>query len=485
MRRRLTTRPVVVVGAGASGLLTTRALLRAGHPSVVLVERDATWSAGPAYATRDAQHLLNVPAGNLSVDGDEPLDFVDWASRRMPGVTPCAFLPRAQFGAYLRESLATTARNARHSRLVRITAAATSVDPAPSTTFDAPGPRVHLDAGRSIDAAHVVLALGNPRPRPLAGDAEHVIEDPWSPGAFDRVAPDDVVVMVGSGLTAIDVALTLVAHRQSRVLRMVSRRGLLPRAHHPQPTRPPREIGRELPSPLTARSATAWLRAAIVEADGDWQAVFDAVRPRTNEIWSLLPERERIRLTRLAGRYWEVHRHRAAPEVATQATRLIASGRLHVGTGAVECVERVSRGASRVVVRDARGARSTIDAHWVVNCTGPDFDVRRSGGAILRGLLDRGRARSGPLGLGLDVAPDGALVDRAGRAAATVSVVGPLRRGSEWETTAIPEIRAQAEQVAARIAASGVPAPPRRMLTGPGAHRALVRRWGAVAEIDR
>ncbi|MDQ1461421.1 MAG: hypothetical protein QOI08_2905 [Actinomycetota bacterium] len=481
--------PIVVIGAGASGLLTARALLRAGDPSVVLIERDASWSTGPAYATRDAQHLLNVPAGKLGVDHDRPFDFVDWASRRMPDVTPCAFLPRSHYGTYLRDLLDTTARTAhlsRRSHLARVTGTATRVDPGSSRTFDRPAARVHLGDGRSIDAAHVVLALGNPRPRPLAGDTEHVIDDPWSPCAVDAVAPEDAVVIVGTGLTAIDVALTLAARGHRGPLQMVSRRGLLPRPHDLRATS---AVAVEVPpraDALTARSAMRWLRGAIADAGGDWRAVFDAVRPHTNEMWSRLSEPERARLLRLAGRYWEVHRHRIAPEVAERAGELVATGRLRLRTGGVERIERRSRSASRVVVRAPHGDRPVIDAHWVVNCTGPDFDLRRSGGALVRGLLGEGLARPGFLGLGFDVAPDGSLVDASGGAVASMSVVGPMRRGSEWETTAIPELRAQAEQVTARIT-SARPAPTLHRGTHRRGARMSLRRapfGGIAARID-
>jgi uncharacterized NAD(P)/FAD-binding protein YdhS len=489
VRGRATFEPIVVIGAGASGLLTARSMLRAGDASVVLIERDSSWSSGPAYATRDAQHLLNVPAGKLSVDCDRPFDFVDWASRRMPRVTPCAFLPRSSFGAYLRDSLDATARTTEHSRrshLERITATATRVDLGSSHTSDGPAARVRLGDGRSIDAAHVVLALGNPRSRPLAGYTEHVIDDPWSPCAVDLVAPDDTVVIVGSGLTAVDVALTFAARGHRGPLQMVSRRGLLPRPHD-LGVPPAAPVGLpQHPDALTARCAMRWLRDAIAHSGGDWRAVLDAVRPHTNEMWNRISEPERARLLRHAGRYWEVHRHRIAPEVAARAAGLIAAGRLQLRTGGVERIERRSRSASRVVVREAHGERSAIDAHWVVNCTGPDFDLRRSGCALVRSLLDAGMARPGSLGLGLDVSPDGSLVDASGFAASSMSVVGPLRRGSEWETTAIPELRVQAEQVATRITSTRPTPTTDRSPHRRGARTALRRATvgGITAGID-
>jgi uncharacterized NAD(P)/FAD-binding protein YdhS len=69
-------------------------------------------------------------------------------------------------------------------------------------------------------------------------------------------------------------------------------------------------------------------------------------------------------------------------------------------------------------------------------------------------LLDAGLAAPGPLGLGLATDPDG-------RCSEGVYALGALRRGELWETTAVPEIRVQADAIAATIAtgaASSAPA---------------------------
>ena len=73
--------------------------------------------------------------------------------------------------------------------------------------------------------------------------------------------------------------------------------------------------------------------------------------------------------------------------------------------------------------------------------------------AVVRDLLDAGLARVGPHRLGLDVDPAGRLVAADGAVHRWLWVIGPLRRGGLWETTAVPEIRAQARQLAADLGA--------------------------------
>jgi uncharacterized NAD(P)/FAD-binding protein YdhS len=441
--------PAVVVGAGASGLLCARALLRYGHPAVVLVERNESWGAGPAYSTSDPEHLLNVPASKLSADSVRPNDFAEWAAHRIGGAGSESFLPRALYGEYLKDSLHRVDRCTSRPKLVRITAEVVDVELRGRP--EAQPVRVKLGDGTSIAAEQVVLALGNPPPRPLPGNSPAILDDPWS--VHRRSAdPDDSIVLVGTGLTAVDVALSLAARRHRGPIRMVSRRGLLPRRHVAGPAVP---LGsddvRSLRSARTARSLLVAMRAAIAEAGGDWRAVFDAIRNDTNEIWRGLPDAERARLLRHAARYWEIHRHRMPPDAAARVAELVASGRIELRAGAVTGIDGTAVGAGRVRVRHACGAESILTADRVVNCSGPNFDLRRAGSRLLCGLFTSGAARPGPLGFGLDVTADGSLIDCRGRVSSSVSVVGPLRRGVEWETTAIPDIRRQVEALAPRL----------------------------------
>ena len=305
------------------------------------------------------------------------------------------------------------------------------------------GAELELASGRTLHVDHVVLALGNPPPRRLGDGAAGVIEDPWAPFALDAIGPHDPLVLVGSGLTAIDIALQLFARGRSAPIEMISRHGLLPRVHasHTPVSAEPHVV-----SAPTARGLLRNFRTAVAEAGGDWQAVMKSIRPRTNELWAALPEPERARLLRHVSRHWDVHRHRMAPQIAAQVEHLIATGRLRVSCGVVtEARDLLDPGEVPHAAR--RGNRARRDG-WVVNCTGPNYDLRGSSDELIRHLLGSGAARPGHCGLGLDATADGRLVGRDGLPSAHLSTIGPLRRGPMWETTAIPEIRSQAEALA-------------------------------------
>jgi uncharacterized NAD(P)/FAD-binding protein YdhS len=118
-----------------------------------------------------------------------------------------------------------------------------------------------------------------------------------------------------------------------------------------------------------------------------------------------------------------------------------ASGRLTIATGDA---------ASAIVAADA--------ATWIVNATGPDADLTRSRDPLLRALFAAGTVRPGPLAIGLATRGPGHLLDGRGNAVPGLWTLGCTRRGDLWETTAIPEIRDQAQQVAEHIDRALAPA---------------------------
>jgi uncharacterized NAD(P)/FAD-binding protein YdhS len=286
-----------------------------------------------------------------------------------------------------------------------------------------------------------VLAVGHAPPADptwataLRGHPRYVA-DPWGrPPALDRVPTDGPVLLVGTGLTAVDVALSLGASGAELVA--VSRRGLLPQAHTvpaatPAPPLDPRDCDGIAPLIRYVRAAAA--------AGPDWRSVVDALRPAADDIWRRLSPSCRDRFLRHAARYWEVHRHRMAPPIAAEVARLTGTGRFRAGAGRV-----AFRSASATAVTlTVDGVQRRFAA--VVNCTGPGSPLRQP---LVAGLVAAGAARSDPHGLGLDTDDDGRLLDAAGRAWPGVYVLGPARRGRVWETTAVPEIRGQAERLAA------------------------------------
>jgi uncharacterized NAD(P)/FAD-binding protein YdhS len=88
---------------------------------------------------------------------------------------------------------------------------------------------------------------------------------------------------------------------------------------------------------------------------------------------------------------------------------------------------------------------------YVVNCTGPCADPRQANSSLVRQLLDDGMMRIDSLGLGIDVAPDCAVVSADGHASGSLFYIGPWLKATYWEATAVPDLRTMASRLASRI----------------------------------
>ncbi|GAA2362123.1 hypothetical protein Cme02nite_42550 [Catellatospora methionotrophica] len=448
----------VVVGGGCSGVLATRELLRTGW-HVVLVDPGARPGRGLAYSTAAPWHLLNAPAAAMSADPDRPDDFLRWCRLRDPATAPTDFIPRSWYGDYLTELLRTADETAQGRLTVQRGRVARIFEPSGSG-----GPlTVLLTDDVVIPADRVVLALGHPAPAtPARLDAAAArsgayVADPWRPGALDAL-PEGPVLLIGTGLTAVDVALTL-SSAGRRDLIAVSRHGLLPQAHRRPGTVPPAAAAEAtiaaLPELLAAGSAARVLRTLrrLAAETGDWRAVFDALRPHWDTLWQSLPEPGQHRFLRHLARHWEVHRHRMAPAVADGMTALRDSGALRLHAAELCGIEATDQGV-RVVLRERHGGAITAPVFAaVVNCTGPGRIVESD--PLVRALVAEGMARPGPYRLGLDTDPHGALLRRDGSAHPALWTLGPIRRGVLWETTAAPEIRAQARALSIALGDPG------------------------------
>src|SRR6478736_3022642 len=422
---------VAIVGGGASGVLTAFQLLAGSDDGLCVTVHEASGvlGRGIAYGTSDPRHLLNVRARHMSAYADVPSDLLDWARRAGRDPDPLGFLPRMEYAAYLQDTLADVADH-------RLTINAGRVD----DIVPVEGGFEVRTRDRVTTAATVVLAYGNQTPQEL-GDLvgrPGYIANPWDLAAIRALPGDATVVLVGTGLTAIDTVITLLEDEPRRRAVMVSRHGLLPHAHIEQQST---AWVTDVPDgPLTADAMAALVRSQIdaARAHGvDWRNVVDGLRPQTQSIWRRLDHAERQRFLATYARDWEVRRHRMAPEVAERIRGYQRDGRLTVADGGIGAVDV-----------------ETADA--VVNCTGPLTDISRSADPLLQSLQARGLVAPDPLRLGLDATPEGEVIGADGVVVPGLYAVGPPRKGVLWESTAIPEIRTQAAEVARLVLRANV-----------------------------
>jgi uncharacterized NAD(P)/FAD-binding protein YdhS len=441
---------VAIIGGGFSGAVLAAQLLRRGDPacSVVVVEKTSSVGRGLAYGTECPSLLLNVRARNMSAFADDPTHFLRWAqSNHDPATGPGSFLPRAVYGRYIQAVLDEAVHTGGEQRLQWVKDEALRVSPTGDGTLN-----VAL-SGRVVRADAVVLALGNcPPGDPFAAwDAKagtRYFLNPWSHSTFKDVENSGDILLVGSGLTSVDVAVELRLRGCRGIIHILSRRGLLPQPHRATDASPPFW---NKSSPKTIRGLLSLVRQQVHQAKEqriEWQSVFDSLRPQVAQIWRSLSEPERRRFLRHVRPYWEVHRHRTAPQIAQSIAEEISRRQIQVHAGRITDYEEEDYRV-RVTYRDRRSNKSnSLSVDRVINCTGPESNCRRMDNPLISDLLASGFARPDPLFLGLDVSSDGALISRNGIVSESLFAVGPIRKGSLWESTAVPELREQIHNLA-------------------------------------
>jgi len=450
---------LVIIGAGFSGAVTAAQFLR-HSPSdvrVVLINRSGTMARGLAYGTNSSLHLLNVPAGNMSAFVEEPDHFLQFCQSLNPAYTASSFVPRKLYGDYLASVLDHAEQ---HScvgvKLERVVSEVHRLRP------DGAGAILELVNGQHIKADQVVLAFGNFSPLDPPGFSTSMgsrcyQSDPWACAAAPLVDADSPILLVGAGLTALDVSLGLLQQGHRGAIHMVSRRGLRPLPHRPQ--RPAHEVPVGLvdtlmQAPPMVREYMRLIRREIDRAglQGlDWRDLLAALRASTPALWVRLSDVERRRFLRHVQPYWDVHRHRVAPAAYQRFEEAVVSGQIHSMAGRIQRVTPDTAGLTIDIQLRGEQRIEQINVARVINCTGPNTNLRRVDDGLITQLRAEGLVQLDPFGLGLNVDERLAVKGVDGEVSSWLHYIGPMLKANFWEATAVPELRQHAKSLASHL----------------------------------
>lgn len=461
--RAAATVDIAIIGGGCSGALTAVNLVdqylrsETSTPvSLALIDDSDQIARGIAYGTTCGEHLLNVSASGMSAYVRDPGHFVAWLMRRVPGSIPQSFAARMVYGDYLTELLEQAKSGCAGDRV------SLTVMRQRALAIESNGNRaqIKLSSGRTVVASFVVLALGNfpPQNNHFASGLDEKArtrfhENPWDAAIAQAVLPDDDVMLIGTGLTMIDVVLMLKSNGHRGHIHAISRHGYLPQPHFDLQRlareKPTSYLPSQLPASLTGifRVLRQSAKMAEAEAPGNWRCVMTELRAITASVWRQLTLEDRCRFLRHIRQLWEVHRHRVAPEIAEQVKSWRNSGVLTVAAERV--VELSGTAGGLAVVTRPRGqskTKRTVVQH-VIECTGPKTDFRTMRDPLIMQMRSSGLIRPDELGLGASVDDNGALLGSDGVASGILYSIASLRKGTLWETTAVPEIRRQAGEL--------------------------------------
>jgi uncharacterized NAD(P)/FAD-binding protein YdhS len=419
-----TSRQIVIIGAGASGALACAQILKqAGDQNIRIswVGNQTPFALGVAYSTTDIEHLLNVKVQAMSAFPSEPDHLVNWIKKYHPNwnLEKSPFIPRVYFGEYLEELV-----DEKDPRVKRYLDEATDVE------VHGGRYQVTTKKGERLFADDIVLAMGNLRTETRTGNIlPHELLQM-------KDLRDKKILLIGTGLTMFDTVVTLRKMGLKHPITAISRRGLIPKPHqayNPIPasnTSATSAFAEHLHEALLVKSSLA--KALRIFRDecslarkmgSDWRAVYDLIRPKTQFFWQEMNPKLKARFAKHLRPYWDIHRHRVAPEIDS-----IIQGMLKAGTLKVQ--------------KQRAGKTFSSQFDLQVDCAGFAYDVKSSLSPLTHSLVKRGLVEVDQPAFSFHSHP----------AHPHIYVTGPLLKGLLWEAVAIPEIRVFAEQLARQLA---------------------------------
>lgn len=443
---------VAVLGFGFCGLMVVANLVRAAQsPLTLYVIDDNPHGFGTAYSTQNPEHLLNVPAGKMGAFADDIGGFHAWLTTQVGqhaaarlGLKPRYdledFAPRMLYAAYLESIWRNTQEIAAQKKLEikLVLSRAVALQSEPLAVLTARGDAIAVDK--------VVLAVGH-EVKPLLPQlsAPTMIQNPWAKdaiaGAAEWPAP---VMLIGSGLTAVDVLLSLRRGGYAGEVVATSFSGALPEPHAAA-TAVFQFNSQEIAAAKTLPQMVQLLRSKIHEV-GDWRVVVDALRPHTQSLWQRLSTPAQLKFLRRLGGRWSTHRHRMAPEIASQLTAEIAATKTRI-LACKNIDAREENGVAHITIHRAHGVEG-LHPSRVINCAGLELNLAKSANPLLRQLLAEGMVEAHATCVGV-------VADKHYRAWGSLHpnlyVIGSLLTGQLLESTAVPELRAQAAAIAMEL----------------------------------
>lgn len=449
---------IVIVGAGLSGIVSAFTILKKGLPEnsqILLIEKNPIQlGTGVAYKDEFRTQPLNVRANRMSLYMDEPNHFCEWLLLRKDlyqgtwnDFSPMAFVPRSIYGEYLREEF-TKWKQKFGERLKIILEEVLAIERTQQKWV------LQLSEEKRIEAENVILAIGNFPPADLpviskrARASVNYHPYPWKTGITTNVPQHEKIGFIGMGLTTIDHLITLFHQNHQGEILTFSRNGLLPLEHVMPQTfyLGEDEVMMNCKTPL---SFLKYLRKKVKENEEiHWSNILDAFRPFTNKVWKNWSTEDKSYFIRTIRPYWEIHRHRIPTYSKSIIEKLKSTNQLHQFAGKLESVDLDEN--EKFVIRLKDKITKKIKEEKVdvlVNCTGPETNFRKFNSALVRQMLDTGLIHLEPLGMGIQTNEEGIILDQNGNPQNGIWAIGPLRKGTLWESVALNEIRIQANAI--------------------------------------
>jgi uncharacterized NAD(P)/FAD-binding protein YdhS len=443
---------ITIIGGGFCGAMLAVNMLRENKPvHIRIIEKDKNIGHGLAFSAVKDYHLLNVPAHIMGAFSDNTKHFLEWLKNNNIEIPPSNHVPRKYYGQYINELFIRETGACKPYQKVEIIE-----DEAVNVFLKEGKAEIKLKSGNSFITGKVVLAVGHfPPGHPRSKDqsfieSERYFQDPWTAALYNnKLHRLDKIAIVGSGLTMIDTVLTLYNSGFKGKIFSFSNHGYLPFVYKTSEQYPSfyHEIKEHNNILAIFKVVRKHMKIAEEKAIG-WRAVLDSFRYQNQEIWLSLPLEEKKKFLKHLSRIWNIARHRIPYDYDQVLNKLIKSGQLEIK--AVKIISIVKGNNCIEVNYKLKKSNEEIKDkfNYLLNCTGPQSNYKRIECPLIVNLLKQGYIKCDIFSMGLNALPNGTILDKEGVPSNILYTIGPPLKGILGESTAVPELRKQAQELA-------------------------------------
>lgn len=452
-----------IIGAGFTGTMTAVHLINHSiEPcEIILINENATFNRGIAYNPYSHKHLLNVIAGKMSAYSDRPEHFLEWLMQKETfknkekTLIANSFLSRRIYGEYLCSiwKEATKVAEAKQIKLILIENFVIDLDVSNSIYLS-------FENGLKLSIDYCVIATGNHIPRnPKIKnmsfyDSPKYYQNPWKIESVKGTKNKLPVLIIGNGLTMVDSILGLLEQGFKGEIYSISPNGfnILPHRHNGLKYS---KLVEELKEDFNIYELFQLVNKHIkIHRDYDVSAdpVIDSLRPHTQKIWKSFSDKEKELFMSRLRHLWGVARHRIPLHSHNKIQQLRIDGKLHIISGKIiDIIESVDFATAEYFDKKNNEVRK-INVSQVINCTGPETELINLDRSFLKKCLLKGILQQDKLKLGIKTDTDSfQVINFDGKPHTNLFTIGVNLKGELWESTAINELRVQAEELAKKL----------------------------------
>jgi uncharacterized NAD(P)/FAD-binding protein YdhS len=447
-----------IIGGGFAGIMTAVHLIQKSTQKIeiYIIGDKEHFARGIAYQPYSSKHILNVIAGKMSAFPDKPDDFLNWLIQKEDyqsidrSIIANSFISRRLYGDYLckiwRETLLIA--HEKEIQVVEIT------DVVNQLNYVGNQIQLHFLASPSILINQCVIATGNQIPKnPAIANINfykslNYYQNPWKIDSVSHIKETLPILILGNGLTMVDTIIGLQEMRYGGDIISISPNGfnILPHRHSGVAyTAHLEEIKENMSLQNLVKVINKHIK--IVRQFGlSAEPIIDALRPWNQKIWRGLSfDDKKLFMNRLRHLYG-VARHRIPLHIYDKIQKLRIEGKLHIESGKIIDIVETAVGIEvKFYNKKTRLVEKSLVSR-VINCTGPETDFSKLENSFLAHCIHDGFICQDELKLGIRTNIDNFKVKyKNGQEHNKLYALGSNLKGELWESTAVNELRQQAE----------------------------------------